>query len=96
MLLFLSSSEISLVQLHSVVFNNSSSYANTNLPIRRFFNKQFIVSKHSYQFYRLYYTQSHMLEFQVKYFLQVPKLSLYTQILYTHTSIHHNSIFALN
>ena len=43
----------------SVVFNTSSSYSNTNYPIRCFPRKQILISKYSSILHALLHLQSH-------------------------------------
>ena len=59
MLLFLSSSEA------SVVFNISSSHANAILSIRRFLHWQFLISKYSSILHALLHSQLHVLGFYI-------------------------------
>ena len=58
-LLFLSSSEV------SVVFNISSSYANDILSNRRFSHEQFLISKYFPISYALLHSKSHVLGFYI-------------------------------
>ena len=74
----------------SVVFNILSSHANANLPIRHFFACK-ILSNQIFLAFTYLITQSHVPGFHTQSFSQNDYL-----ILYTHTNIHSDSIFALN
>ena len=49
----------------TVVFDLSSSHSNTNLPIRRFLQEQFLISKYSSKLHALLHSQSHVLGFSI-------------------------------
>ena len=48
-----------------VVFNNSSSHSNTDLPIRRFSQNQFLISKYSSLLHALLHSQLRLLGFHI-------------------------------
>ena len=84
--IFLSSSEA------SVAFNISSSHTNTNLSIRRFSHKHFLMSKYLSILHALLHSKSHCQDFTYNHLYKNPN----RLILYTDTNIHHYSIFSLN
>ena len=75
-----------------VAFNISSSHGITSLPNRRFLYDQFLISKHLSILHVLLDSQPHVQGFHIFHLYK----NFNHLILYTHTNIHHELIFALN